>query len=147
MDIELLNLSLRTYNCLKRAGIETVEQLEMSTDAELVSIKGFGAKCLDECHYRLTPAVALPCLCEQEPFNVEYALAYAICDEICDVQLPISVLCKVAGFLIKEDLVNVGWFLKHKIPAEFPTQTSGTLIKRSEVADLLERVRSYVLCM
>ena len=48
MLIEDLNLSLRTYNCLKRKGIDTVEQMMGMTDEELLCIRGFGAACLRE---------------------------------------------------------------------------------------------------
>lgn len=48
MLIEDLNLSLRTYNCLKRKGIDTVEQMMEMTDEELLCIRGFGAVCLRE---------------------------------------------------------------------------------------------------
>lgn len=51
--IEELDLSVRSYNCLKRSGITTVGQiLEMSED-DLLAVRNFGRKSLDELHERL----------------------------------------------------------------------------------------------
>jgi DNA-directed RNA polymerase subunit alpha len=56
-SIEDLDLSVRAYNCLKRAGIslvgEIVEKLERDAD-ELLSIRNFGQKSLDELKEKLT---------------------------------------------------------------------------------------------
>lgn len=48
MRIEELHFSVRTYNCLKRSRIDTVEQLQVMTDDELKQIRGFGLKCFKE---------------------------------------------------------------------------------------------------
>lgn len=48
MKIEELNLSARTFNCLKRARIDTVEQLAKLSDEDLMCIRCFGQKSLDE---------------------------------------------------------------------------------------------------
>ena len=51
--IEDLDLSVRAYNCLKRSGITKVGQvLEMSED-DLLAVRNFGQKSLDELHQRL----------------------------------------------------------------------------------------------
>ena len=53
MPIEDLNLTVRAYNCLKRAGITKVGQvLEMSID-DLLGVRNFGHKSLDELRERL----------------------------------------------------------------------------------------------
>jgi DNA-directed RNA polymerase subunit alpha len=53
MPIEDLNLTVRAYNCLKRAGITKVGQiLEMSED-DLLGVRNFGRKSLDELRERL----------------------------------------------------------------------------------------------
>lgn len=53
MPIEDLNLTVRAYNCLKRAGITKVGQiLEMSAD-DLLGVRNFGQKSLDELRERL----------------------------------------------------------------------------------------------
>lgn len=53
MDVEKLNLSMRTLNCLKRAAIHKVgETLEKSRD-ELLRIRNFGEKSLDELDEKL----------------------------------------------------------------------------------------------
>jgi DNA-directed RNA polymerase subunit alpha len=46
--IEELELGVRSYNCLKRAGIQTVGDLVSKTDAELNAIPNFGKKSIDE---------------------------------------------------------------------------------------------------
>ena len=53
MKIENLNLTVRTYNCLRRKGIDTVEQLQAMTDDELMNIRNFGIGCLKEVHSKL----------------------------------------------------------------------------------------------
>lgn len=53
MKIDELELSVRTYNCLKRAGIDTVEKLLTKSDAELMKIRCFGTGCLAEVHEKI----------------------------------------------------------------------------------------------
>lgn len=51
--IENLDLSVRTYNRLKKAGMGRIDQLEKVTDAELLYIPGFGPKMLQEVRERI----------------------------------------------------------------------------------------------
>ena len=53
MKIEELNFSVRTYNCLKRGKIDTVEQLREKSDNDLMAIRCFGISCLKEVHQKL----------------------------------------------------------------------------------------------
>lgn len=48
MTIEELDLSVRSYNCLKRAGINTVEDLTLRKEEEMVKVRNLGRKSLDE---------------------------------------------------------------------------------------------------
>lgn len=48
MMIEDLDLSVRSYNCLKRAGIQTVDELTQKTEDEMMHIKNLGKKSLKE---------------------------------------------------------------------------------------------------
>ena len=48
MMIEDLDLSVRSYNCLKRAGIQTVEELTQRTEDEMMRVKNLGKKSLKE---------------------------------------------------------------------------------------------------
>ena len=48
MPIEELELSVRSYNCLKRAGISTVEDLAGKSQDDMMKIKNLGKKSLDE---------------------------------------------------------------------------------------------------
>lgn len=51
--IDELNLSVRTYNVLKRAGVETIEGIQGMTDTDLAMIRNFSRKCMDEVHSKL----------------------------------------------------------------------------------------------
>lgn len=48
MNIEELELSVRSYNCLKRAGINTVEELINKTPEDMMKVRNLGRKSLDE---------------------------------------------------------------------------------------------------
>ena len=48
MTIEQLDLSVRSFNCLKRAGIDTVEDLTLSSEADMMKVRNLGKKSLDE---------------------------------------------------------------------------------------------------
>ena len=51
--IEELDLSVRSYNCLKREGITTVGELVTKSEADLLDIRNFGAKSIDEVKMKL----------------------------------------------------------------------------------------------
>jgi DNA-directed RNA polymerase subunit alpha len=53
ITVEDLNLSVRSYNCLKREGINTVGDLVQKTEAELLDIRNFGQKSIDEVKAKL----------------------------------------------------------------------------------------------
>lgn len=48
MSIEELDLSVRSYNCLKRAGINTVDDLANKTEDEMMKVRNLGRKSLEE---------------------------------------------------------------------------------------------------
>lgn len=48
MTIEELDLSVRSYNCLKRAGINTVEELTMKSEEDMMKVRNLGKKSLEE---------------------------------------------------------------------------------------------------
>lgn len=52
--IEELDLSVRSYNCLKRAGINTVQDLTEKSEAEMMKVRNLGRKSLDEVKIKLT---------------------------------------------------------------------------------------------
>ena len=52
-DIDELELSVRAYNCLKRAGIDTVEELQMLNDGDLMQVRNMGKKCMEEIKQKL----------------------------------------------------------------------------------------------
>lgn len=53
MTIEELDLSVRSYNCLKRAGINTVEQLTAKSEDEMMKVRNLGKKSLEEVIHKL----------------------------------------------------------------------------------------------
>ena len=53
ITIEELNLSVRSYNCLKREGINTVGDLVQKSEGELMDIRNFGQKSIDEVKLKL----------------------------------------------------------------------------------------------
>ena len=48
MSIEELELSVRSFNCLKRAGIATVEDLISKSESEMMKVRNLGKKSFDE---------------------------------------------------------------------------------------------------
>jgi len=46
--IEDLDLTVRSFNCLKRQGVNTIGQLNECTEADLLNIRNFGAKSIEE---------------------------------------------------------------------------------------------------
>ncbi len=53
MTIEELDLSVRSYNCLKRAGINTVEELTLRTEEDMIKVRNLGRKSLEEVIHKL----------------------------------------------------------------------------------------------
>lgn len=53
MPIEELDLSVRSYNCLKRAGINTLAELVDKTDEEMIKVRNLGRKSLEEVREKL----------------------------------------------------------------------------------------------
>ena len=53
MTIEELDLSVRSYNCLKRAGINTVQELANKTEQEMIKVRNLGRKSLEEVKIKL----------------------------------------------------------------------------------------------
>lgn len=54
MSIEELDLSVRSYNCLKRAAINTVGELIMKTEEDMMKVRNLGKKSLEEVDEKLT---------------------------------------------------------------------------------------------
>jgi DNA-directed RNA polymerase subunit alpha len=53
MTIEELDLSVRSYNCLKRAGINTVEELIQKSEEDMIKVRNLGRKSLEEVDNKL----------------------------------------------------------------------------------------------
>ena len=48
-----LDLSVRSYNCLKRAGINTVQELANKTEEDMMKVRNLGRKSLEEVKAKL----------------------------------------------------------------------------------------------
>lgn len=53
-QVEELELTVRSYNCLKREGVDTIGQLATMTEEELMNIRNLGMKSVDEIRSKLT---------------------------------------------------------------------------------------------
>ncbi len=53
MTIEELDLSVRSYNCLKRAGINTVEELTNKSEDDMMKVRNLGKKSMEEVKHKL----------------------------------------------------------------------------------------------
>ena len=53
MTIEELDLSVRSYNCLKRAGIQTVQELAAKSEDDMIKVRNLGKKSLKEVKEKL----------------------------------------------------------------------------------------------
>ena len=53
MTIEELDLSVRSFNCLKRANINTVEDLISKSEDEMIKVRNLGRKSLEEVVHKL----------------------------------------------------------------------------------------------
>lgn len=53
MTIEELELSVRSFNCLKRAAINTVEELTQKSEDDMMKVRNLGKKSLDEVKHKL----------------------------------------------------------------------------------------------
>ena len=53
MTIEELELSVRSFNCLKRANINTVEELTHKSEDDMMKVRNLGKKSLDEVKHKL----------------------------------------------------------------------------------------------
>ena len=54
MSIEDMDLSVRSYNCLKRANIHTLDDLTKKTEDDMLKVRNLGKKSLDEVIYKLS---------------------------------------------------------------------------------------------
>ena len=53
MSIEELDLSVRSFNCLKRAGINTVDDITNKSEEEMMKVRNLGRKSLEEVIHKI----------------------------------------------------------------------------------------------
>lgn len=56
MSIDELDLTLRSYICLKRAGIHTIKEIVNKTEKEIMQVKYMEQRCLEDIQYQLEKA-------------------------------------------------------------------------------------------
>ena len=78
MPIEQLDLTVRSYNCLKREGVHTVGEMLGRSEADLMDIRNFGQKSIDEVKAKL---VSLGMSLKDSPPGFDPAAAVAFYDE------------------------------------------------------------------
>ena len=69
MPIEELDLTVRAYNCLKRSGITKVGQILSMSEEDLLAVRNFGEKSLNELKDSLRERGLLPNAAQLEQFN------------------------------------------------------------------------------
>ncbi|MDP4128390.1 MAG: DNA-directed RNA polymerase subunit alpha C-terminal domain-containing protein [Bacillota bacterium] len=67
-DISILGLTSRTYNILKIAGIDTINDVYNVTDSFLLNLRGFGSACLNDLHHRMEVFKAQTTLNDEKEF-------------------------------------------------------------------------------
>ena len=84
MKIEELDFTVRTYNVLKHAGIDTVEQLRQKTDDDLYRLRNVGGSVVAEIrsklggHKPMTIADKIRAMSDEDLCDVIFQLSYAI---------------------------------------------------------------------
>lgn len=98
--LEDLELSVRSFNCLKRAGVYTVEQLRSMTDEQLMRIRHFGKKNLLEIREKLAKSENPPK--SEEPSAFDY---FALLDSLIGLKEVKSQVRKIAAYArMKRDM-------------------------------------------
>lgn len=80
-DISILALTPRTYNVLKSAGLDTVQEVLEKTEGDLVKLKGFGQSCLCDLQNQLQPFGSLKAGTLREPLKKKYFSSTPILDD------------------------------------------------------------------
>ena len=88
MPIEELDLTVRSYNCLKREGIHTVGELVGRSEADLLDIRNFGSKSIDEVKIKLA---GLGLALKDSPPGFELSAAAGAYDDDDDIDGPVAV--------------------------------------------------------
>src|SRR5690606_7777107 len=78
LPVEELQLTIRSYNCLKREGIHTVGELVARSEADLLDIRNFGAKSITEVKEKL---VGLGLSLKDSPADFDPALVVGAYDD------------------------------------------------------------------
>lgn len=116
--LEDLELSVRAYNCLRRAGVTTVGQLRSMSDEELMKVRNLGRKSMEEVKSVLQ---SIPVLAKEAP-GVATNYMDAL-DELIGLVPVKEQVRKIAAFArMKQDMQELG---KAEIPIVFNMEFSG----------------------
>ena len=102
--IDQLGLSIRSYNCLKRAGIDTVEQLAALSDSDLASVRNLGKKSLEEIRSKLRhiPSVS-------EKIDPEYPDHFAMLDSLIGLHTVKEQIKKITAYArLRQEMLQAG---------------------------------------
>lgn len=103
-DIDELELSIRSYNCLKRAGIKTVEEIQKLNDYDLVHIRNLGKRGVEEIRQKLAEIRGL-----SENIPLQGTNYMARLDELIGLADVKQQIRKIAAFAkMKQDMLKNG---------------------------------------
>ena len=83
IPIEEMNLSVRSFNCLKRAGINTSGDLFDKTEAELMKVRNLGKKSLREVLIKRKELSS--CMSQEAKYNYNYQSFTKLMLDICNL--------------------------------------------------------------
>ena len=102
--IEKLDLSVRAYNSLKRAGVDTIEKLRTLTDDDYLHIRNLGRKAMEEVKGKLSEHIAVPTVAPLTASNYSNML-----EELVGLQEVKDQINKIAAFArLKKDMASLG---------------------------------------
>ena len=104
-DIWELGLSVRAYNSLKRAGVDTVQELAAMTDEDLSHVRNLGKRCIQEIREKLADADVLP---QADIFEAPAPKDYAaMLDELIGLENVKAQVKRIAAYArMKQDIAN-----------------------------------------
>ncbi|MCR4611831.1 MAG: AAA family ATPase [Lachnospiraceae bacterium] len=118
LELEDLELSVRAYNSLKRAGINSVEELTKLDDTDLYQIKGLNSRIVDEIKHKLSKALQ-----EEEERKNSPTKYMDQLEELIGLKDVKSQIKKIAAFArMKKDMQNKG---KEELPIALNMEFAG----------------------
>lgn len=147
MDLEELDLSVRSFNCLKRANIITVGDLISRPVSDMYRIRHLNAKCIEEIQHKLQLFGLDFASPELTPQKVKHTLyGFAVADAL---GVPVEFLSREE--LAANPVTDYRGYGSHPVPAgtwsddtSMTLATLDSLSSRLSYADILEKFRSWL---